>query len=195
MPLRSCHRRKLESLCAPTLLAAVLWGASTSAVMAQNSPAPAAGAETQAQSAEGPNAMTRAAVQRGVLNCAARVQQVTQFLGFGPQAGGTLMAPANPVDQRVLAMQMEVPAGASSNSLVDMDFAPNQANGCGASYSAVSYWAQSCDQVANNQFAQLKRLPPLKRDVAVLDGGPATKVFLMRAGDNGCVSIKKEVVL
>jgi len=78
---------------------------------------------------------------------------------------------------------------------VDMDFAPNQANGCGATYSAVSYWAQSCDQVANNQFAQLKRLPPLKRDVAVLDAGPATKVFLMKAGDNGCVSIKKEVVL
>ena len=30
--------------------------------------------------------------------------------------------------------------------------------------------------------------------LGLLDGGPATKVFLMPAGD-GCVSIKKEVVL
>jgi len=34
----------------------------------------------------------------------------------------------------------------------------------------------------------------LKRDVLVLDGGPATKVFLMTAGA-GCISVKKEVVL
>ena len=195
--LHRCRFRKMESLCALTLMAAGLWGASASTVMAQNSPAPAAGAEAQAQapSAEGPNGMTRAAVQRGILQCAARVEQVSKFTGFGPQAGGVLLAPANPADQRLFAMQMEVPAGASSNSLVDMDFAPNQANGCGAAYQAVSYWAQSCDQVANKQFAQLKRLQPIKRDVAVLDGGPATKVFLMRAGDNGCVSIKKEIVL
>jgi len=179
----------------------LLWVATTAMVLAQSGPAPAAAAaaaaeaQPQAQSAEGPNGMTRAAVQRGILQCAARVEQVSKFTGFGPQAGGMLLAPTNPADQRLFAMQMEVPAGAASNSLVDMDFAPNQANGCGATYSAVSYWAQSCDQVANNQFAQLKRLQPLKRDVAVLDAGPATKVFLMKAGDNGCVSIKKEIVL
>ena len=174
----------------------LLWAATTAMVMAQSGPAlVAAEAQAQVQSAEGPNGMTRAAVQRGILQCAARVEQVSKFTGFGPQASGVLLAPANPADQRLFAMQMEVPAGAASNSLIDMDFAPNQANGCGAAYQAVSYWAQSCDQVANKQFAQLKRLQPLQRDVAVLDGGPATKVFLMRAGDNGCVSIKKEIVL
>ena len=175
----------------------LLWVVTTAMVMAQRGPAPAAAAEAQpqAQGAEGPNGMTRAAVQRGILQCAARVEQVSKFTGFGPQAGGVLLAPANPADQRLFAMQMEVPAGAASNSLIDMDFAPNQANGCGAAYQAVSYWAQSCDQVANTQFAQFQRLHPLHRDVAVLAGGPAPKVFLMRAGDNGCVSIKKEIVL
>jgi hypothetical protein len=34
----------------------------------------------------------------------------------------------------------------------------------------------------------------LKKDIAVLDGGASTKVFLMPAG-SGCLSIKKEVVL
>jgi hypothetical protein len=104
------------------------------------------------------------------------------------------MAPAAPADQRLFAIQMEVPAGASSNSLVDITFAPQQANGCGASYEAISYWAQSCDAVANAQFAQLKRVRPLQKDVLLLDGGSASRVFLMTAGA-GCVSIKKEVVL
>ena len=151
---------------------------------------------TQAPAAEsGPNAMTRAAVQRGVLNCAARVQQLTQFLGFGPDAGGLIMAPASPVDQRLFSMQMEAPAGATGNSYVDMTFAPNQANGCGATYQSVSYLAQSCEALAGGPYGQLKKLPPMKQDVTVLDGGPASKVFLMKAGDNGCIVIKKEVVL
>jgi hypothetical protein len=104
------------------------------------------------------------------------------------------MPPAAPADQRLFAMQIEVPAGASSNSLVNMTFAPQQANGCGATYEAISYWAQSCDAVANGQFAQLKRVRPLQKDVLLLDGGPSVRVFLMNAG-SGCVSIKKEIVL
>lgn len=143
----------------------------------------------------GPNAMTRAAVQRGVLSCAARVQQVTQFLGFGPLAGGMLMAPASPVDQRLFSMQMEVPAGATGNSYVDMTFAPNQNNGCGATYESVSYMAQSCDAVAKGPYAQFKKMPAIKQDVVLLDGGASSKVFLMKAGENGCIVIKKEIVL
>lgn len=143
----------------------------------------------------GPNAMTRAAVQRGVLSCAARVQQVTQFLGFGPQASGMLMAPANPVDQRLFSMLMEAPAGATGNSYVDMTFAPSQANGCGATYASVSFMAQNCDAVASGPYAQFKKMPAIKQDVVVLDGGASSKVFLMKAGANGCIVIKKEIVL
>jgi hypothetical protein len=81
---------------------------------------------------DGANAVTRAAVQRGILQCASRVEQLTRFLGFGPQAGAVLMAPANPADRRLFSVQLEVPAGATGNTLIDMDFAPGQANGCGA---------------------------------------------------------------
>ncbi len=144
---------------------------------------------------EGPTALTRAAVQRGVLQCAARIEQVSRFLGFGPQAGALLMAPANPADQRLLSFAMELPAGANGNSLVDMTFAPGQANGCGATYQSISHWTQSCESLATSQFASLRRMRALQKDVTVLDGGPATKVFLMKAGDSGCISIKKEVVL
>ena len=161
-------------------------------VSAQDAAAPANPPVTRE---EGPSALTRAAVQRGVLQCASRVEQVSRFLGYGPQADALLMAPASPVDQRLFSISMEVAAGASSNTLVDMSFAPGQANGCGATYQSVSYWSQSCDGLAQSQFASLRRLRPLQKDVLVLDGGPATKVFLMKAGDGGCVSIKKEIVL
>lgn len=162
---------------------------------AAKTPLPEAAVTAQAADSQVPNAMTTAAVQRGMLTCAARVQQVTQFLGFGQQAGAFMMPPPAPSDRQLFAMQLETPAGAQGNSFVDASFAPNQANGCGATYTAVSYWPKSCNKVASQQFGQLKALPPLKRDVTVLDGGPATKIFLMRAGDNGCISIKKEIVL
>jgi hypothetical protein len=149
-----------------------------------------------ANSAEaGPNAMTRAVVQRGILSCAARVEQVSRFLGFGPQASAHFMPPPAPADQRFFSVQMELPAGAGGNSFVDMTFAPGQANGCGATYQAVSFWPQNCETVASQQFATLKPSNPLQRDVTVLNVGSMTKVFLMRAGTTGCISIKKEIVL
>jgi hypothetical protein len=144
---------------------------------------------------DGANPVTRAAVQRGILQCASRVEQLTRFLGFGPQAGAVLMAPAGPADRRLFSVLMELPAGASGNSLVDLDFAPGQANGCGASYQAISYWKQSCDSLVSAQFASLRKLQPVQKEITVLDVGPATKLFLMKAGEDGCISIKKEIVL
>jgi hypothetical protein len=142
----------------------------------------------------GSNSLTQATVQLGALSCASRVEQVTRYVGYSNGMGASVMVPAPPVDQRMFAIQMEIAAGAASNSLVDMNFAAQQANGCGASYQAVSYWTQSCDTVATARFSQFKRVKPLQKDVLLLDGGPATRVFLMQAG-SGCVSVTKEIIL
>lgn len=139
------------------------------------------------------NSITQAAVNAGVLACAGRINQVTHFLGFNAQSGATLMVPPSQADQRILPVVMETPT-ASGPAYVSATFAPNQANGCGASYDAVVYWPLKCDALAAKQFASLKKVGLLKKDITLLDGGPASKVFLMPAG-NGCVSIKKEVVL
>ncbi len=129
--------------------------------------------------------------------CAARLEQVSNFLGFGPEAGAYLMTSgagaSGSADQRLLPLVLEVPLGPTS-AFISATFAPNQANGCGATYDAVVYWPQACEAVVTSQFGTLRRLGLLKRDVLVLDGGPATKVFLMAAGA-GCISVKKEVVL
>ena len=132
-------------------------------------------------------------MQQGVLNCAGRINQVSNFLGFSSQAGALLMTPPSQSDQRLIPLAMELPVEGGI-AYVSASFAPNQANGCGASYDAVVYWPQKCDVVASRQFANLKKAGRLKKDIAVLDGGVATKVLLMPAG-SGCVSIKKEVVL
>ena len=139
------------------------------------------------------NALTQAAVQQGVLSCASRINQVSQFLGFGAHTGAMLMLPPNQPDQRIVPMIMEVPQDKLS-TYVSVTFAPNQANGCGATYDAVNYWPDSCDAVAAKQFSSFNKLNPLRQNTMVLDGGIAMKIFLMPAG-NGCVSIKKEVVL
>ncbi len=139
------------------------------------------------------NTITQTAVQQGVLNCASRINQLTNFLGFNAQAGALLMLPAGQPDQRIFPVAMEVPAEGSA-AYVTATFAPNQANGCGAAYDAVLYWPQSCEAVATKQFTSLKRIGQLKTSITVLDGGVSMKVFLMPAG-SGCVSIKKEVLL
>lgn len=146
-----------------------------------------------AASSNGANAVTQAAVQQGVLSCASRINQVSNFLGFGPLTGAVLMMPPAQSDQRLLPLAMEVPTEGAS-AYVSATFAPNQANGCGATYDAVHYWPSACDAVAAEQFGNLKKRGPLRQEITVLDGGMATKVFLMPAG-SGCVSIKKEVVL
>lgn len=155
-------------------------------------------ATTQAIAAEvppsGANAITQAAVRSGVLNCVSRINQVTNFVGAGTSTSGAVLfvPPAQP-DQRLAALSMEVRNGALT-SYVSANFAPNQANGCGAVYDAVTWWPDSCDTVANRSFGTLRKIGAVQREIVVLDGGQATKVFLMPAG-KGCVSIKKEVVL
>lgn len=150
-------------------------------------------ATSNTSNAGGANAITQAAVQKGVMNCVSRINQVSNFLGYSPQAGAVLMLPPSQVDQRLVPLAMEVPT-AGGSAYVSATFAPNQANGCGAAYDAVVFWPQNCDEVAGKQFAALKKVGLLRQNITVLDGGVATKVFLMSAG-SGCVSIKKEVVL
>ena len=141
------------------------------------------------------NAVTQAAAQQGVQGCLGRIQQVSSALGFSAQAGALLMIPPTESDSRLIPLAMEVPIEGGNSAYVGIDFAPNQANGCGAAYDAVVVWKQSCKSVAGKQFADLKEVGKLKNNITVLDGGLNIKVFLMPAGNNGCVSIKREVVL
>lgn len=176
---------RMRALCA---LAALLLQAS---VWAQSA-APSAPAASSAARAD-IHPLTQTALQQGAFQCVGRINQVGNFLDFGNQAGALVMAPAGLPDQRLLSYSMEIPTERTA-VYVSANFAPNPTNGCGAVYEAVAYWAQGCDALAAKEFAGLKRIGLLKTAITVLEGGVATKVFLMPAGC-GCLSIKKEVVL
>lgn len=139
------------------------------------------------------NTLTQALSHWGVENCRERVNQVSGFVGYNKSSAAMVLMPPVQVNQRMIPIAMEVPTETGA-AYVSANFAPNQANNCGASYDAVVYWEKACQFVAEDQFKAFKNIGELGKDVTVLDGGLATKVFLMPAG-RGCVSIKKEIVM
>ena len=140
------------------------------------------------------NAVAQAAINAGALSCAARINQVSQFIGGNSKVGAFFFAPPAQPDQRLLSYSFEIQPPKGQAIYASSSFAPNQANGCGATYEAITYWPDKCELVAKKQFSELKREGQLQKEITVLVVANSARIFLMPAG-NGCVSIKKEVVL
>ena len=187
------------------VLSAILLGVislSSLALAADKAPAKAAAGKQapataqQAQPAvQTTNAITQAAVKAGVLTCAERINQVSNFLTTGSNSGVFLFVPTADPDKRMFSASLEIQPQAKDASPVyaSMSFAPNQANGCGCLYETVSYWDKSPDELIKAQFPKLKKVGVLYKNITVLDAGQNVRIFIMPAG-KGCVSIKKEVL-
>ena len=140
------------------------------------------------------NPITQAAVASGVLACAARVDQVAKFLTAGVPGNFWLFLPATARDQHIVSASIEVGTKDVPAAYASADFAPGMANGCGAIYESVVYWPEKCDEVAAKRFAGLPKGRNLGKLIRSLDAGAGARVFLMPAGGDGCVSIKKELL-
>ncbi|MCX5849050.1 MAG: hypothetical protein NTW65_06335 [Deltaproteobacteria bacterium] len=149
--------------------------------------------QTNKPAAQSANSITQDAVKNGVRTCAARMNQVTNFLTAGAKDVGYMMffSKNNP-DQQMTSVSMEIPLKEASSAYASASVVPGQANYCGGMYETVAYWPQKCAEVAEKQFGKFKKAGALSKNIGVRDGG-STKVFLMPAG-TGCVSIKKEIV-
>ena len=136
--------------------------------------------------------VTQAFTQRGINKCAERVGQFSQFLTSGAQVGGQVFVAPEDSDRRVASASLEIQAGQAS-AYAGLTFSPDSgANRCGGVYELVSYWSNTCEEVATKAYASFKRMVPLRQSIIALDGGLTVRVFLMPAGV-GCVSIKKEL--
>ncbi len=136
--------------------------------------------------------VTQAFTQRGVSKCAERIGQFSQFLTNGAQVGGQVFVAPDEPDRRIASASLEIQAGPAI-AYAGLEFAPDSgANHCGGIYELVSYWPNTCEDVATKAFATFKRMSPLRESIIALDGGTSVRVFLMSAG-TGCVSIKKEI--
>lgn len=153
----------------------------------------AAEAPVKLEAGNGVNSVTQAAVASGVLTCASRINQVTQFISGTNPSGAALFASPSQPDQQLTSISMEIAPKEGASAYGSASFAPNQANGCGAVYEAIVYWPQNCDIVASKQFASAKKGPLLHKSIMTLETGSPARIFLMPAG-TGCVSIKKEVL-
>lgn len=140
------------------------------------------------------NPIAEGVANKGVVQCVERVNQITNYIGFGQGAGAKLLIPNEDPDHRIAPLAMEVSVPGAGPAYVAATFAPGQANGCGAVYDAVIYSPQSCDVLAKEKYGAFEDKGVVSQEIRMLDGGPLTRVFLMPAGA-GCISIKKELVL
>jgi len=137
------------------------------------------------------NGLAQTAVNSGVVDCAGRIQQVTEFLTTNSKSGAYLFIAPNDANHHIASASLEIQAKGAS-SYATASFAPT-GGGCGTLYETVSYWANQCEDVAKRAFPSFPPAGKLGDSISMLDGGVYLRIFLMPAGQ-GCLSIKKEMV-
>jgi len=130
----------------------------------------------------------------GVRNCAARIDQVANFLTKGTQSSALLFLPEREPDNTMVSVSAEVQAEGFPRAYASATFSPNTAIGCAAEYETVQYWNESCSSVVAKVFKGAPASGPLGTEIGILTIGPSARVFLLRATNTSCVTIKKEVL-
>lgn len=151
--------------------------------------------QQQAPAGPTPNVVPQVLQRAGVNKCLPRIKQVTDFVTANTQHNGQfLIAPQPQTDQKMVSVMMEVQSG-NQLSFVDTGFDPGAGtNQCGGMYETITYWNNSCQEVATRAYGSAKRGPPLRQAIMSLEGGANLRIFLMPTSATGCVAIKKEMV-
>jgi hypothetical protein len=128
----------------------------------------------------------------GAFACAERANQIATFLDPGQKAQAIVHAPESQANQRLLMAAMVMPVG-TGYAIAGISMAPGQANGCGASYRAVTYSDMPCKKAAEINYPGIafRRMNPLDVEIAVV--GRHMWIVAMPAG-SGCVFDKEETV-
>lgn len=157
-------------------------------------PAPATlAAVAKSNEANAEQFLAQAAVNAGVRTCKPLADRVNRYLIGESQSTGLLSASPENANARIFSSTIEIETLQGSTTYASTTYAPYGDAGCGVAYDSVTYWNDSCKDVAAKQLAALKVMGTLGNKITMLDGGPAMRMFLMPAGA-GCVQIKKEIV-
>ena len=141
--------------------------------------------------------ITRAASNAGVRTCLERIEQVSKFITANTQSKFLMTLPPADVDvnQQLTSASLEVKLPNEVVAYASMTAAPTTDGGCDALYETVVYWTSSCTDVAAKIFPEAKKIGVIQQQIEVfLQENAHFRVFLMPAGTQGCVSIKKEVI-
>lgn len=140
------------------------------------------------------NGITQTAAKAGVRTCLESVEKVSNFMIANSRSRWFVFLPPANADQQVTSASFELEMPDRSVAYASMSAAPTSDGSCDSLYEAVTYWAAPCADVAAKRFPQAKLVGALQQQILVLQGGPQLRIFLMPAGVQGCVAIKKEVI-
>jgi hypothetical protein len=146
----------------------------------------------QRREASAERALAQTATDAGMRTCKPLLDQVNRFLISNSQSAGMAFVSPNHPNTRLFSSSIEIESP-QSVTYASAHFAPNGDSNCGVVYDAVTYWAESCAVVSSRLIKDVKPLGTLGSKIAMLDGGPTMRIFLMPAGP-GCIQIKKEVM-
>lgn len=137
------------------------------------------------------NKITQMAVQLGSLTCAAKVQQLTSFLGVTPETRASLRRPVSPPDSNVLSVVMTI-ASDGSEGVALANFYPDK-QGCKASYTLTINVPRNCSELRESNFSALQNGSSLSENVMLLFGAPTLRIALIESSDQ-CTVIKTETL-
>lgn len=142
------------------------------------------------------NGVTRAAANAGVRTCLERIDQVSKFITSKTQSKFVMSLPPADVDvdRQITSASFEVKMPSKVVAYASMTAAPTTGGGCDALYETVVYWTNNCADVAKKGFSNVKQVGVIQQHIRVLQGNTNFKIFLLPAGTQGCVAIKKEVL-
>jgi hypothetical protein len=131
----------------------------------------------------------------GVRACAGQVKRLVDFFSTGVEIGTQEFATIpKDQDEDLFSMSMERTTS-TALSFTSVDVAPVLTGQCAFAYQTVSYWPYSCDTAATNVYSGMSVEGVLLRNIRVLKEQQASlvRVYLMPAGKDGCVAIKREI--
>ncbi len=142
--------------------------------------------------------LTTAIRQIGVQRCAPVFEQAGSFLFENAQAQ-FVVQPLGPDANRwptaVTIESSHPPSGQRTTDqtrLTTLVVAP--AGSCSGLYNQVIYWPEPCAALKKRVFAAFGNERPLLARVRQSEANPGLQLYLMPAGPNGCVSVKKELI-
>lgn len=150
-------------------------------------------APAKANWGNGEQVLSQVTQNAGVRTCKPLADQVNRYLIAESQSSGVLFVAPENANGRIFSGTLEIESRQGTTTYASASYAPYGEVGCGVAYDAVTYWKESCAEVSAKVLKDLRSIGPLGSKIAMLDGGPAMRMFLMPAG-SGCVQIKKEVM-
>ena len=126
----------------------------------------------------------------GMTRCTTRAVQVGRFLIEGSDANFIVqpLGPNGDMWPTVITMESSHPSNGTTR-LSMISISPN----CAGFYQQTIYWNQPCAVLRSGTFAAFTGTRRLLANVTFGELDAATQLYLLPAGPQGCVSVKKEL--